>query len=71
MTDEELIARWLAENEPTRCPTRFSVPTMVNLPEQENPSAFSIITGRRWGEGRSGAMLTGLRLSQARRPGSR
>ena len=71
MTDEELIARWLAENEPTRCPTRFCVPTMVNLPEQENPAAFPVMAGRRWSEGRTDGWMSGLRLSRTQRPGSR
>jgi hypothetical protein len=39
MTDEELIARWLESNVPTRCPARFGAPTMVDWPQQENPLA--------------------------------
>ena len=45
MTDEEMIARWLETNAPTRCPTRFGVATMVNWPQQENPLNYSIPSG--------------------------
>ena len=46
MTDEELIARWLEANAPTRCPTRFGAATLVNWPQQENPLAYAFPSDR-------------------------